>query len=310
MHDGPLFFPVTPFGPDGEIDTAVYAAHLEAGIAAGPGAVFAACGTGEFHALDPAEHARLVRTAGRVAAGRLPVYAGAGGPLPTARALARSAAEAGADGLLLMPPYLVRPPRSGLVAYTRQVAEAGGLPLIAYHRDTARLDVGTAVEIARLPQVVGIKDGCGDLELLARMITAVETALRPSGKRFRFFNGLPTAEVTAPAYRGLGVRRYSSASFAFVPEIALAFHRALATGDESSVGRLLAAFYLPLVELRAEVPGYAVSLVKAGVRQRGLAVGGVRPPLTDPAPEHLDRLRALTDAGLAALAGLPESTDR
>ncbi|MEU2631156.1 dihydrodipicolinate synthase family protein, partial [Kitasatospora sp. NPDC007106] len=63
MHDGPLFFPVTPFGPDGEIDTAVYAAHLEAGIAAGPGAVFAACGTGEFHALDPAEHARLVRTA-------------------------------------------------------------------------------------------------------------------------------------------------------------------------------------------------------------------------------------------------------
>ncbi|MFD0527594.1 5-dehydro-4-deoxyglucarate dehydratase [Kitasatospora arboriphila] len=309
MHDGPLFFPVTPFGPDGEIDTAVYAAHLEAGIAAGPGAVFAACGTGEFHALDPAEHARLVRTAVRVAAHgcRSTPVPRTAAHRPRPRPVRRGG---GADGLLLMPPYLVRPPRSGLVAYTRQVAEAGGLPLIAYHRDTARLDVGTAVEIARLPQVVGIKDGCGDLELLARMITAVETALRPSGKRFRFFNGLPTAEVTAPAYRGLGVRRYSSASFAFVPEIALAFHRALATGDESSVGRLLAAFYLPLVELRAEVPGYAVSLVKAGVRQRGLAVGGVRPPLTDPAPEHLDRLRALTDAGLAALAGLPESTDR
>ncbi|WP_030271719.1 5-dehydro-4-deoxyglucarate dehydratase [Streptomyces sp. NRRL B-24484] len=310
MYDGPLFFPVTPFGADGEVDPAVYAEHLESGIAAGPGAVFAACGTGEFHALAPDEHAVLVRTAVRVAAGRLPVFAGAGGPLPTARALARSAAEAGADGLLLMPPYLVRPPQSGLVAYTRQVAQAGGLPLIAYHRDTARLDVATAVEIARLPHVVGIKDGCGDLELLARMITAVETELRPSGKPFRFFNGLPTAEATAPAYRGIGVREYSSASFAFVPEIALAFHRALATGDEALVGRLLAAFYLPLVELRAAVPGYAVSLVKAGVRQRGRAVGGVRPPLTDPTPEHLDRLRVLVDAGLATLATLPESTDR
>ncbi|MEV8096585.1 5-dehydro-4-deoxyglucarate dehydratase [Kitasatospora sp. NPDC085879] len=306
MPDGPLFFPVTPFGPDGEIATGVYTEHLETGIAAGPGAVFAACGTGEFHALDPDEHLRLVRTAVRAAAGRLPVYAGTGGPLPTARALARAAAEAGADGLLLMPPPLVQPPQAGLVAYTRQVAEAGGLPLIAYHRGTGRLDVGTAVELALLPHVAGIKDGCGDLELLARMITAVDEALRPSGKPFRFFNGLPTAEATAPAYRGLGVRHYSSASFAFVPEIALAFHRALAAGDETRIGRLLAAFYLPLAELRTEVPGYAVSLVKAGVRQRGLAVGGVRPPLTDPTPEHLDRLRAITAAGLAALAEGPD----
>jgi 5-dehydro-4-deoxyglucarate dehydratase len=123
----------------------------------------------------------------------------------------------------------------------------------------------------------------------------------PGGEDFQFFNGLPTAEMTAPAYRGIGVDLYSSAVFAFAPEIALAFHRALAEGDEALVGRLLDEFYGPLVALRDEVPGYAVALVKAGVTLRGLDVGGVRAPLLDPTPEHVSRLAKLIDHGLEAV---------
>lgn len=299
MFDGVLFFPVTPFAASGRVDREVLAEHLRRGLAAGPGGVFVACGTGEFHALSPDEYGEAVRTAVETVAGRVPVYAGTGGPLPLARQYARIAQDAGADGLLLLPPYLVQAPAAGLAAYAREVADAGELPLIVYNRSNARFDAETAVELARHDKVVGFKDGVGDLDRLSRIVTAVRHELARTGKEFQFFNGMPTAEVTVPAYRGIGVALYSSAVFCFAPEISNAFYEAVEKADAAQVERLQREFFHPLVALRDLVPGYAVSLVKAGVRQRGLDVGGVRPPLVDPAPEHLDALRRITDAGLA-----------
>ncbi|MEU3415667.1 MULTISPECIES: 5-dehydro-4-deoxyglucarate dehydratase [unclassified Streptomyces] len=299
MLEGILFFPVTPFSKDGSIDTSKLSEHLRAGIEAGPGGVFVACGTGEFHALDLEEFASAVRTAVRVADGRVPVFAGAGGPLPLARRYARAAEEAGADGLLLMPPYLVAGPPAGLAAYVREVVAATSLKVIVYQRGTARFDVPAALEVARLPRVVGLKDGTGDLDLLARIVTAVRADPATGGRDFQFFNGMPTAEGTQLAYRGIGVELYSSAVFCFAPETALAFHRALTTGDDELVQRLLAGFFHPLIALRERVPGYAVALVKAAVRLRGLDVGGVRPPLTDPTPGHLAELEEIIARGEA-----------
>ncbi|MEU0567237.1 5-dehydro-4-deoxyglucarate dehydratase [Nonomuraea sp. NPDC005983] len=297
--DGVLFFPVTPFGDDGDLAEQVLAEHVARGVAAGAGGVFTACGTGEFNALDLDEYTRVVATSVAATGGRVPVFSGAGGTLPAARAIARAAAEQGADGLLLMPPYLVSAPPEGLVRYVRDVAAAGGLPVIIYQRGTARFSPAAVAELATVPNVIGFKDGLGDLDLLQRIILTVR---RESEREFTFFNGLPTAELTVPAYRGLGVTLYSSAVFAFAPEIALAFHKAVTGGDEVLVQRLLTGFYLPLVDLRDRVPGYAVSLVKAGVRLRGLDVGGVRAPLVDPSPEHLAELAAILATGLE-LAG-------
>ncbi|MET7464170.1 5-dehydro-4-deoxyglucarate dehydratase, partial [Nonomuraea sp. NPDC005501] len=212
-----------------------------------------------------------------------------------ARAIARAAADSGADGLLVMPPYLVTAPPGGLVRYVREVTEAAGLPAVVYQRGTARFSPAAVAELAELPQVIGFKDGLGDFDLLQRIILTVR---RTTDREFTFFNGLPTAELTVPAYRGLGVTLYSSAVFAFAPEIALAFHDAVTGGDEERARLLLTDFYLPLVELRDLVPGYAVSLVKAGVRLRGLDVGGVRAPLVDPLPEHVERLEKILAAGL------------
>ncbi|ADG87806.1 putative 5-dehydro-4-deoxyglucarate dehydratase [Thermobispora bispora] len=296
MHlEGVLFFPVTPFGGDGRLAEEMLARHVDQGVTKGAGGVFAACGTGEFHALDADEYERVVRVAVETTAGRVPVLSGAGGSLPYARECARRAAAAGADGLLVMPPYLVSAPPEGVARYVRELAAATDLPLIVYLRGNARLTPDAAAGLAGLPNVVGFKDGIGDIDLFQRILLAVR---RATDRELLFINGLPTAEMTAHAYRGLGVPLYSSAVYGFLPEVALAFYRALTGGDDKLAQRLLTEFYRPLVELRDQVPGYAVALIKAGVTLRGIDAGSVRPPLVDPTPEHIARLERLIAKGL------------
>ena len=231
MLDGVLFFPVTPFGPDGEVDYDRLAEHINRGVAAGPGGVFVACGTGEFHALGLSEFGEIVRRTVETVAGRVPVFAGAGGSLVQAKEFAASAKANGANGILLLPPYLVTMPPAGLVEYTRAVAQTTDLPVIVYNRSNAVFDEAGAVAVAQLPTVIGFKDGTGDLDNVSRIVIAVKAALVGTGKDFLFFNGLPTAEITQQAYRALGVTLYSSATFAFAPELALAFYNSLETGQ-------------------------------------------------------------------------------
>ncbi|ALV36469.1 5-dehydro-4-deoxyglucarate dehydratase [Streptomyces sp. CdTB01] len=298
IPSGPLFFPVTAFGPDGALDLAAYRAHVRRGVEAGAAAVFACCGTGEFHALTPEEFQTCVRAAVEETAGRVPVVAGAGYGTALAVRYARLAEAAGADGLLAMPPYLVVAGQEGLLRHYREVAAATALPVIVYQRDNAVFTPATVVELARTDGIVGFKDGLGDLDLMQRVVSAVRTETTGD---FLYFNGLPTAEQTQLAYRAIGVPLYSSAVFCFAPELALAFHAALNSGDDSTVRRLLDGFYRPFVELRAQGRGYAVSLVKAGVRLRGLDVGEVRPPLHEPTEDHVKHLAALIERGHALL---------
>ncbi|MFJ9470914.1 5-dehydro-4-deoxyglucarate dehydratase [Streptomyces caniferus] len=304
--DGLLFFPVTAYAPDGALDLTAFRAHVRAGIDAGAAAVFACCGTGEFPALTPEEFADCVAAAVEEAAGRVPVVAGAGYGTALAARFARLAHEAGADGLLAMPPYLVVAGQEGLLRHYTELAAATPLPVIVYQRDNAVFAPATVAALARTEGIIGLKDGIGDLDLMQRIISTVRT--EAPDEDFLYFNGLPTAELTGPAYLGLGVRLYSSAVFAFAPEIAVAFHRALTCGDDDTVQRLTDGFYRPLAELRHQGRGYAVSLVKAGVRLRGLDVGEVRPPLGEPDPAHLTELAELIDHGLA-LVGHPAGTD-
>ncbi|MFC9886510.1 5-dehydro-4-deoxyglucarate dehydratase [Streptomyces pilosus] len=298
VPSGPLFFPVTAYGPDGAVDLDAYRLHVRRGVEAGAAAVFACCGTGEFHALTPEEFASCVRAAVDVTGGRVPVVAAAGYGTALAVRSARLAEDAGADGLLAMPPYLVRAGQEGLLRHYREIAAATSLPVIVYQRDNALFTPETVVGLARTDGIIGLKDGHGDLDLMQRTVSAVRAA---AGEDFLYFNGLPTAELTQSAYRALGVTLYSSAVFCFVPEIALACHTALRTGDGATLDRLIDGFYRPFAELRDQGPGYAVSLVKAGVRMRGLEVGEVRPPLQEPAGDHVKRLAHLIERGLALL---------
>ncbi|MFD5820141.1 5-dehydro-4-deoxyglucarate dehydratase [Streptomyces sp. NPDC127038] len=296
IPSGPLFFPVTAFGPDGAVDPGVCAEHVRRGVGAGAAAVFVCCGTGEFHALVPEEFEACVRAAVEAAGGRVPVVAGAGYGTALAVRYARLAEAAGADGLLAMPPYLVNAGQEGLLRHYREIAAATSLDVIVYQRDNAVFTPASVVELARTEGIIGFKDGLGDLDLMQRIVSAVRSETPGD---FLYFNGLPTAELTGLAYRGLGITLYSSAVFCFAPEIALAFHRALNAGDDATVNRLLDGFYRPFADLRALGRGYAVALVKAGVRLRGLDVGEVRPPLDEPSEDHVKQLAQLIDRGYA-----------
>ncbi|MGW0285649.1 5-dehydro-4-deoxyglucarate dehydratase [Streptomyces sp. NPDC003236] len=291
MARGVLSFPLTAFHDDGTLDPDGSRAHVAARLAAGPGAVFPACGTGEFFSLDEEEYRQVVTIAVEEAAGRVPVVAGTGYGWAQAARFARIAEEAGADALLVLPHYLVAAPQEGLVAQLERLAGRTRLPIIAYQRGQVAYSVASLRRIARIPSVIGLKDGHSDLDRLQRLTLAA-----PGD--FLFFNGAATAEIQARAYATVGVPAYSSAVHAFAPEIAGAFFTALRDGDHATSGRLLRDFYVPLVELRDRVPGYAVSLVKAAARLRGERVGPVRAPLTDPSPADLADLRALLAAGL------------
>lgn len=297
---GLLFFPVTAFDQRGAFAPGPYRDHVAARLEDGPGAVFAACGTGEFPALAPAEYERCVATAVEAVAGRVPVVAGAGYGTTLAIEYARAAERAGADGLLVLPPYGADAGQDGLVRHYTALAAATSLDLILYQRDTIAFTPSTVVELSRVPNIVGLKDGRGDLDLMLRIVSLVRTARADQG--FRYFNGMPTAELTQQAYRAIGVPLYSSAVFCFAPDIALAFHRALEKDDQQRLAMLVDTFYRPLVELRRKGPGYAVSLVKAATRALGHAVGGVRAPLAEPDPAHVAELLSLVDLTRAAMA--------
>jgi 5-dehydro-4-deoxyglucarate dehydratase len=231
----------------------------------------------------------------------VPVFAGVGGGPKVAREGVAMAAAAGCDGVLLMPPYLVSAPPAGVLRHIAYVTDDAPLPVVVYQRDNARLDPTTVVGLLDLPSVIGLKDGVGDVDTMLREVTAVRTSGHPRADTFNFLNGLPTAELSVQAYEAIGVASYSSAVLDFMPELATAFFRAVRARDEVTVQRLLAAFFLPFAALRAQVPGYAVSLIKAGSRVAGLDLGGVRPPLIDPTPEHVAQLAEIMAAGRAAL---------
>ncbi|MET7460818.1 5-dehydro-4-deoxyglucarate dehydratase [Nonomuraea sp. NPDC005501] len=295
---GLLAFPVTPFTESGDVDLSRFRSHLTDVLDAKPGAIFVACGTGELASLTATEHQAVVSAAVEHVAGATPVLAGVGGGTRTAAEFARAAQAAGADGVLALPPYLQVGPQAGLVSHYREVAAATDLDVILYQRGTAIFSPEAVAELAEVDNIVALKDGHGDMELLQLIQVA-------TGGRLPLLNGMPTAEVFARSYVGLGARAYSSAVLAFLPEVAVAFFQAFEKGDEATQDLLLREFYAPLAELRQTTPGYAVSLVKAGLEIRGRSAGPVRAPLAQVTPQHREQLARIIDRGLAALSATP-----
>lgn len=293
---GLLSFPVTPFTPDNEIDLPRFREHIDYMINGSPRTLFVCGGTGEYYSLDIEEYRTLVRAAVEVCAGRLPIVAGVGYGTRMAIEFARAAEAAGADGIMVMPPYLLVAEQEGLYQHYRAIAEATRLGMILYQRDNAIFAPATVRRLAEIPNIIGFKDGHGDMERLLRIRLAV-------GDRLVMLNGMPTAELSVPAFAGVGVESYSSAVFNFVPEIAQAFYHASASGDQARATQLLEGFYRPFAELRDRARGYAVALIKAGVGITVKPVGPGRAPLVNPPAEHIAELEAIIARGQALISG-------
>lgn len=289
LASGLLSFPVTHFHEDLSFDEAAYRDNI--GWLSGFGAtgLFAAGGTGEFFSLSFAEVESVVTAAVQEVPADVPVIAPAGYGTATAVELARAAERAGADGLLLLPPYLTEAPQEGLVEHVRAVCAATDLGVIIYSRANAIYNDETVTRLAdECPNLIGFKDGVGDIEKMTRIYSRV-------GDRLTYVGGLPTAETFALPYLEMGVTTYSSAMYNFVPEFAVRFYNAVRERDRAAVYRYLNEFVLPYCDLRNRSAGYAVSIVKAGMRAIGRPAGPVRAPLVDLDETELKMLTELIE---------------
>lgn len=285
---GLLSFPVTHFDNEGRFAPESYKAHVEWLSSFDAPVLFAAGGTGEFFSLRPDEIPSIV-SAAKEAAGNsdTAIVSGCGYGTEVAIDIARSAEKAGADGILILPHYLIDAPQEGLYDHIKRVCQSIGIGVMVYNRDNSVIQPDT---LARLcddcPNLVGFKDGVGDIGLV-RQVTA------KMGDRLTYLGGMPTAELFAEAYLGAGFTTYSSAVFNFVPGLAVEFYNALRAGERATCERILNDFFYPFMAIRNRRKGYAVAAVKAGVRLQGFNAGKVRSPLSDLTREEEGMLEAL-----------------
>jgi 5-dehydro-4-deoxyglucarate dehydratase len=289
LSSGLLSFPLTDFDARGDFHPYTYIKRLEWLAPYGASALFVAGGTGEFFSLVPAEFSTIINTAVNTCKDKVPILAGAGGPTRLAIQYAREAERLGADGILLLPHYLVEANQDGVADHVEEVCKSVKIGVVVYNRNVCRLQPHHLEKLAENnPNLIGYKDGLGDIELMV----AVRRRL---GERLSYLCGLPTAEVYAAAYKALGVPVYSSAVFNFIPKTAMDFYHAIARDDHATVGKLIDTFFLPFLEIRKRGAGYAVSIVKAGAKIAGYDAGPVRAPLTELKTDEYESLAALID---------------
>ncbi len=259
---------VTPFDAADRLAPARLRPIVDRAIGAGVQVLVANGNTSEFYALTTAEAETMVHEAAGQVGGRVPLLAGVGRALPDALALARAAAKAGADALMVhQPPDPFVAPR-GVVEYVRRIAEAGGgLPIVLYLRhDGIGLDAIEA--LCRLPGVIGVKWAS---QTPMRLAAAIRRA-----PDIAWVAGL--AETWAPPLYAVGARGFTSGLINVWPEHSVAIHAALDRGDYAAAMTLIEKMSA-FEELRAEEGnGTNVSVVKAALALAGHDCGHVRAP--------------------------------
>ena len=206
------------------------------------------------------------------AGGQVPVYSGVGGNLNTALEWAKISEEKGVDGYLLLPPYLIHGEQEGLYEYAKTIIESTNLNAILYQRDNAVLSVQQIKRLTSFEQLVGVKDGVGDMDLNVNLSYTI-------GSRLSYINGLPMAEVTMPAYLPIGFHSYSSAISNYIPHISRMFYHALKRVIKKRSRTFTQLLFYRLTGF-ANRKGYAVSLIKAGMNIMGHSVrNSARPPV-------------------------------
>jgi 4-hydroxy-tetrahydrodipicolinate synthase len=201
MFPGCLTALVTPFR-DGSVDTKALADLVESQIAAGVHGLVPCGSTGESATMSHDEHLTVVREVVRVARKRVPVVAGTGSNATSeAIKLTRGAQEAGADAALLISPYYNKPTQDGIVQHYAAIAEATKIPLIAYNiqgRTASNITAETMARLARIPRVIGVKEGSGSMGQMLEILHAC-------GPDFAVWAGDDVFTLPLMAAGGIGV---------------------------------------------------------------------------------------------------------
>jgi 5-dehydro-4-deoxyglucarate dehydratase len=286
-YGGVVAFPVTPFLDDLSLDIEGLRHNLTQLMNHPISAVVATGGTGEIYSLTPGEQAQVVETTVEIVNGRTPVIVGVGFNRMMAVEMAERAAASGADAILALPPYYPQADEEGLVEYYRAIGDATDLGMLIYSRDWANFSPAQVERLAaKIPTLVGWKDGQADLRRLQMIIDRV-------GDRLHWIGG--AGDDMVPGYYSIGIRTYTSSIATVAPKLSLALHDAAANGRSEELSQLMSDCVIPLYALRARRKGYEVSAMKAMMDMVGLRGGPVRPPLPDVRAEEREELRAMLE---------------
>lgn len=281
---GVIAFPITPFKEDLSLDLPALHQNLTSLLNYQISAIVAAGGTGEMYSLTPAEYTRVIELTALAVEDRVPVIAGVGFGQRLAIEMAQTAEKAGADGVLVFPPYYQHAEDDGLFEYYRAIGAATKLGMLVYSRDWTNFTPAMVERLTSIPTLIGWKDGQGDIRRLQAIMNRV-------GDRLHWIGG--AGDDMVAAYYSIGIRTFSSSIATVAPQLSLKLHELADAGDSEALTELLNECVIPLYALRARRKGYEVSAMKAMMDMVGLNGGPVRPPLVNVTSEEEDELRTI-----------------
>ena len=270
MLSGSIVALVTPMNASGEVDWPALEALIEWHIESGTHGIVPMGTTGESPTLDTDEHLAVIKRTIDVVAKRIPVIAGTGSNA-TAEAVhqTQEAQAAGADACLLVTPYYNKPTQAGLVAHYEAVAAATTVPLVLYNvppRTACDLQADTVAILAKNPQIIGIKEACGDATRVADIKQLV-------GDDFIILSG---EDAQTLQMLGLGAVGTISVTANILPSDMAAFCSAHLAGDDETARRLDAKMQ-PIHEILFCEPSPTAS--KWALWRMGKIDSGIRLPL-------------------------------
>ena len=272
---------VTPFKPDGSLDTDTAARLATRLVDAGCDGLVLSGTTGESPTTTDAEKIALLGTVLEAVGDRARIIAGAGS-YDTAHSvhLAKACAAEGAHGLLVVTPYYSRPPQAGLVAHFTAVADATSLPVVLYDippRSVVPIEWDTIRTLADHPNIVAIKDAKGDLHGGGQIIA--ETGLA-------YYSGDDALNLPWLAMGAVGfVSVWAHLAASQLRDMLSAF----SSGDIATARKINVTLG-PLSEAQARLGG--VTLAKEGLRLQGIEAGDPRLPQLPATPEQVEALAA------------------
>ena len=280
-------FPITPMHQDLSLDLDALAENVDEMARSPFCCLFAAGGTGELYSLTPEEIELVVKVSVDAAAGRMPVIAGTGFNAPIGVDIAKRAAKAGANCLLVLPPYYATAPEEGLFQYYEAIGKATDLPMIIYSREWASFTPSQVARLAeRVPTLVAWKDGQGNGPKYRRIMDFV-------GDRLAWLGGL--GDDSVPTYFSVGVQAYTSSISNIAPRLSLELGDAGMKHDFPRLTALMDTYVNPLYAIRERVRGYEVSVMKDAMELLGMKAGPVRPPLQRTKPQDMVDVKALME---------------
>jgi 5-dehydro-4-deoxyglucarate dehydratase len=209
---GVIAFPITPFKEDLSLDLPALHQNLSSLLNYQISAIVAAGGTGEMYSLTPAEYTRVIELTALAVEDRVPVIAGVGFGQRLAIEMAQTAEKAGADGVLVFPPYYQQAEDDGLFEYYRAVGAATKLGMLVYSRDWTNFTPAMAERLTSIPTLIGWKDGQGDIRRLQAIMNRV-------GDRLHWIGG--AGDDMVAAYYSIGIRTFSSSIATVAPQLSL-----------------------------------------------------------------------------------------